>query len=390
MGAAHKGQGELMAITLTSTTESLAELTRVASSDDWRTSPAKPEDSPATNGDAIPLDNLSPQKFNEVREEQIREHKDAARNALEGEDRELYRAKGSGKLERRIDKVTKNWRTEESLRIAAENRVKELEARLGTAPTPAQTPTQTSNGNGAKPPETQAPSQPQAQREQGRTEAPTPHQQRMAQGRGKYADFDAAIAEAERNGFELPNQESIDVLKKLPNSSDVMYLMAKNPQFREQISANPQQAAELIRRVGGVLQLEGLTSPAAWQSFNARVAELWSNKDFNPRLLLDLPEFLRPAITDEGKHGAEILLHLGRNLDLAREISQMRPDAALKRLGQLSAQITQQAKRERARPPEPVTPVGTSATRGNIPLDQLPPREYNRIRDAQEAARRRR
>ena len=104
-----------MSLTITSNTpgETIEDLQH-ALSDDWRTPRTKPEDKPATNGDAIPLDKLPQKQFNEIRDQQVRDNKDAARIALEGDDRELYRAKGSGKLERRIDKVTKNWRTEES------------------------------------------------------------------------------------------------------------------------------------------------------------------------------------------------------------------------------------------------------------------------------------
>ncbi len=367
-----------MAITLTSTTESTESLQHGVS-DEWRTPPpAKPEESPAATNGEIPIDTLPPKKFSEVREQQIAAKKEATAEFLEGEDRDRPRGGGAQK---RIDKAVKNWRMEESRRIAVEKELGELKARLSTAPTPTQTPA----SSDAKQAEPQAAPQPQAQPQ--RTEPPTPHQQRMNQGRGKYADFDAVLAEADRSGFRLP-AESMQLLKNLPNSSDVMYLIAKNPQFRQQISANPQQATETIRRVGGVLELEGLTNPASWQSFNARVAELQNNKDFNPRLLLDLPEFLRPAITDEGGAGADILLHLGRNPDIAKEIAQMRPDAALKRLGQISGQLTKP--KPKVEPPAPISPVGASSTpTGTIPLDELPPREYNRVRDAQERARKR-
>ena len=369
-----------MAITLTSTTEPQAALDQ-AVSDDWRTpQPAKLEESPATTNGEIPIDSLPPKKFSEVREQQIAAKKEATAEFLEGEDRDRPRGGGAQK---RIDKAVKNWRMEESRRIAVEKELGELRARLSTAPTPTQTPA----SSDAKQAEPQAAPQPQAQPQ--RTEPPTPHQQRMNQGRGKYADFDAVLAEADRSGFRLPTKESVEALKNLPNEHDVMHLMGRNPQFREQISANPQQAAELIRRVGGVLQLEGLTSPAAWQSFNARVTELQNNKDFNPRLLLDLPEFLRPAITDEGGTGADILLHLGRNPELAREIAQMRPDAALKRLGQISGQLTKQSK-PKVEPPAPITPVGASSTRSGMSLEEIPMKDFIKERNRQEREYRRR
>ena len=379
-----------MAIVLASTTET-AENLQHGVSDGWETPPEQPEEKAAPTNGAIPLDKLPPKQFNAVREEQIRDDKDAARDALNGEV-ERHGRKGGG-VEKRIAKAVKAWRTEESRRIAAETELAELKARFNGGAAP-QTPAAPSpdDANATKPAEPQAPTQqpqPQSRPDKTQTETPTPHQQRMNEGRRKYSDFDAALKEIDGSGFRLPTKESVEALKSLPNGHEVMYLMAKNSQFRENISAKPQEAAELIRRIGGVLQLENLTNPTSWQSFNARIAELGSNKDFNPRLLLDLPEFLRPAITEEGGAGADILLHLGRNPELAREIAKMRPDAALKRLGQLSAQFTRNSRSEKVRPPEPLSPVGGSSTRSGMGLEDMPIKDFIRERNRQERQHRR-
>jgi hypothetical protein len=128
-----------MSLTLSSTTESLENMNAaLRPGEEWKPPPEKPKE-PASTGET-PVDQLPPQEFNEQRDRAIRENKDWARDRLNGGENEnrkkMYR--GNGGVDKRIDRLTKNWRTEESRRVAAETELAELKASLnGGAPVQA-------------------------------------------------------------------------------------------------------------------------------------------------------------------------------------------------------------------------------------------------------------
>src|SRR5271155_5183366 len=115
-----------MSFTLVSSTDSQESL-NAAASENWRAAPVPPP-VPAVPGE-IPA-SLPQKQFNEVREEEIREKKEAGPEILQGEE-ERSGKPGRNGYQKRLDKLTKNWKTAESRRIAAESRVAELESRLG-------------------------------------------------------------------------------------------------------------------------------------------------------------------------------------------------------------------------------------------------------------------
>lgn len=408
-----------MAIQLISSTESQEALDR-AVSDDWRTPPPSKSEEPAPTAGEAPLDKLPPMDFAKAREQQIRDRKESEWQFRRSEENggKPYRKSG---IDKRIDNLTKARRQAETRAEAAERRIAELEARFNSAsPAPAQTQTpaspadttrESASSSAAQPAEHPAPRQPhpQSQREQGKAEALTPHQQQMARGRSKYADFDAAMAEADRSGFELPTEESIEVLKNLPNSSDVMYRLAKDHQLREQISANPEKSVEILRQVS--VQEQQQAQSAQQPRVNQEVIALkrrWDSTS-TPQERAELigafnQNYTGARVIDSVareisnlSNPVQVSLVVAKNPQLATTLSKMSQTQVAMVLGSISrdlearAAATSQEKPEKSkiRPPAPIEPLGQSATRSGMSLEEMPIRDFIKERNRQERSRRR-
>src|SRR5271157_3156620 len=179
-----------MSFTLASTTEEQNELNRVATLDsDWKNSPLKLDDPPAA-GD---IPKALPQKvFNELREEQIRQKKEAGPGLLQDDDRDTSKSSRLEQLEGAIEKAR-----------AAEARQAAAEARLANAKL----------GNNA---ETPAPTE----REVGA------HQRNIA-GTAKYSDYGDLAAEAKRTGLVV-SERAARAIEASRNSEDLVYYLMKN------------------------------------------------------------------------------------------------------------------------------------------------------------------
>jgi hypothetical protein len=81
--------------------------------------------------------------------------------------------------------------------------------------------------------------------------------------------------------------------------------------------------------------------------------------------------------------GPEATLYLIRHPEQARELQGLPEHVAVAKVAQLTARLDPAAKRQRSNAPPPISPVGGSATRSSLPLDELPYAEYRRRRDEQ-------
>jgi hypothetical protein len=378
-----------MTFTLTSTTESQENLNRAAS-DTWRTPPpAKPE--PAKSGDSAALDQLPPKQFNAAREEQIRESKDAARAALEGDDGEKrYRNKGSGGLRRRIDTVTKNWRTEESRRIAVEKELAGLKAGSNSLAPPSPTPP--AQASDVNPPRLEQ--RPAETIAVDATRAKTPL---FEEARKRYTDFDSVIHAADEKGTVV-SAELKSAIRKMPNVGDIAYFLAKNPavikeleegrvtvdrisadierakdpNFRRQVALQSHRAALEADHIGR-LQQTYKTIPDAAKICN---------------VVVQLPLEVVDAVYEQ-PNSHDIDIHLKRNPALVQELQNMSIPAAMGRIGRIAEQLDAAKHREKARPPAPISPLGSSSSHTSVPLDQLPMRDFIRERNRMERDHRR-
>lgn len=140
-------------------------------------------------------------------------------------------------------------------------------------------------------------------------------------------------------------------------------------------------------------------------AYNRAVSEArGQHEDFdevvgNPKLTV--PMSVQAAIVSMREDGPEVAYQLASNPEMCARLSELAVDRgdsiALVEFGKwVSANFEERqvesqpepARRPVAAKPAPIKPVGGSATRSNVPLDQLDYRDYRRIRDEQARGRR--
>jgi hypothetical protein len=112
--------------------------------------------------------------------------------------------------------------------------------------------------------------------------------------------------------------------------------------------------------------------------------ELWE-KSAGVHIHEALLNVIRPAIV-ELDNGHEVTAHLIDNPTEVQKLHSMSPSAAIAYIGKISARLEAPKERIRSKAEAPIQPVGGTA-RSTVPMEDLPPREYQRLRNAQEAKR---
>jgi hypothetical protein len=112
--------------------------------------------------------------------------------------------------------------------------------------------------------------------------------------------------------------------------------------------------------------------------------ELWekgNHVNMHPALL----EVIKPAL-HEIDNGPELVAHLIDNPAEVQKLHTMGPAAAIAYIGKISARLEAPKEKIRSKAEAPIQPVGGTA-RSTVPMEDLPPREYQRLRNEQEAKR---
>jgi hypothetical protein len=112
--------------------------------------------------------------------------------------------------------------------------------------------------------------------------------------------------------------------------------------------------------------------------------ELWEKANrihIHPALL----EVIKPAL-HEIDNGPELTAHLIENPAEVQKLHTMGPAAAIAYIGKISARLEAPKEKIRSKAEAPIQPVGGTA-RSTVPIEDLPPREYQRLRNAQDAKR---
>lgn len=116
---------------------------------------------------------------------------------------------------------------------------------------------------------------------------------------------------------------------------------------------------------------------------------------------LKIPQAAQAAIIEAGTLGPDIAYYLGKHPEMCYELAEMSPVRAVAAIGQIEATLQGTAKAPGHRPqatgkpktitsaPAPITPVSGSSRRTMTSMDELPYRDYKRLRDQEERAQRR-
>lgn len=132
---------------------------------------------------------------------------------------------------------------------------------------------------------------------------------------------------------------------------------------------------------------------ASFSAYNKRVSEARGVHDDFDEVVgnddISVPASAQLAII-ELENGPEVAYYLGKNPEEAAKLLDMTDRQAIMAIGRISDSLTKDSPEPRpvSRAAAPVKPVGSSSTRSNVSLEELPQREYNRIRNEEEQKRR--
>ncbi len=133
-----------------------------------------------------------------------------------------------------------------------------------------------------------------------------------------------------------------------------------------------------------------------FDNFNKQVSQVREqNDDFDEVMNQNIviPLSVQEAIPTL-ENGAAVAYHIAKNPDIAKELMDMLPARAIAEVGRISERLLSAS--STVRPPKqekivskaeaPIQPVNGTA-KSTVPLEDLPPREYQRIRNEQERKR---
>lgn len=199
-----------------------------------------------------------------------------------------------------------------------------------------------------------------------------------------------------------------------PNPSDPKYQEGKYDQYIEDLA--DWKAGERIKaeRTADANTEEQERVREVFDTYNRATSEARATHDDFDEVVgrrdLQIPQAAQVAIIEAGEIGPEIAYYLGSNPDECQKLAQMSPARAASYIGKIEAKLSavksetaanyQPAERQAPvvqenkpspppqRPvkpaPAPITPVGASSNRSSVSMDQLPYRDYKRLRDQEE------
>jgi septal ring factor EnvC (AmiA/AmiB activator) len=326
-------------------------------------------DTPALEVSPSVLEKLEPREYNAIRDAQEHEAKHPEPDVPEdaATEKENHPRHKSG-WQKRIDKLTRRVGESAARAEAAERRASELESKLSTSRTSEQ-------GSAA------------------RTEAP-----RSEPARNRPRDFQETI-EAANNVTISPQLAA--AIHRTGNKADVVYALQKSPQLLKAIEREPARAAERIAELSR--DLAGLHNSfsketerqdqllaAHKQRIKPIIAALPDRDKVVAGLNVQISPYVESAILEQ-ENSHDLVIHLARNRALVDELNRMSPAASVAKLGRIAEQLAAKSAappRERPKLPDPISTVGGTSARSSVPMDELPMKEFIRVRNSQERARR--
>jgi hypothetical protein len=134
-----------------------------------------------------------------------------------------------------------------------------------------------------------------------------------------------------------------------------------------------------------------------FEGYNKKVSEARGTYDDWDEVVsaadaIKIPQSAYLAVV-ESENGPDVAYYLAQHPEEAQTLVEMSPIGAVRAISKISDKLlaskaTPKVK-DKPKPPEPLATVGSSATRSSIPLDQLSPREYIKVRNKQERENRR-
>ncbi len=387
-----------MAITLTSTTSSEAELQHAVSSD-WKTPPSSPTDAPDLSEKHVPLDKADAKDYNRIRDEQVAEKKFEGPEFLKDDKQKPHKKSG---WERRIDKLTAiNSRLERELKEARKPPA-EAKAPIDTQASPIQS-------SQAQPSRTEQSAAPTPNKitatgnAQGSSLNRPENNPAFVEAARAIPGIEKAMADADGIGISPTLHDSLVKATAAADRPRLVKFLTESPRVLQELERDPQSASQRIAAI--VRDLKGASQNRPVQNSNAdatRAAKLDAHNRRVQAALGSLPDANQlmaaagrlpiamqvvEAMLEQNNSDA-VVIHLARHPDMLAELNRMSPTVAAAKVGRLAAEIEAKTRetakpKERVRPPDPISTVGSSSSASSVPLDQASPRDYIRIRNEQ-------
>lgn len=159
----------------------------------------------------------------------------------------------------------------------------------------------------------------------------------------------------------------------------------KNPQLLEEIDRWPGSISENIKTILNDLKAargNGRTAPQTQAPTSNAVAQTPEQEKQH------LGNSIRALGVD---NWSDVLGHFENNPEIVPGLLTMNAEQARVRVKAIAAQLkaNQKPPRERVQPPAPITPVGASSTMSGTPLENMPIKDFMKIRNKQERERKR-
>lgn len=129
---------------------------------------------------------------------------------------------------------------------------------------------------------------------------------------------------------------------------------------------------------------------ATYDTYNRKVSEARGNYEDWDEVLeatdITIPQSAGLAVI-ESDNGPDVAYYLATHPEEAEALNGMTPIGMVRSIAKISDTLAAKpapTEKPKAKPAEPISPVGASSTRSSVPLDQLSPKEYIKIRNKQE------
>jgi hypothetical protein len=377
-----------MSVTITSTTSSDKELAH-AVSPEWRTPVEEVREKPRRD---VPTDHLSARDFIDKRDNDIADKKSVRdknpNNGYEKRIKKLTAEKYS--LRRELDEARKARETGPATGVSnysPESSKGTLEAAAPRAPQASRptagTPERSSPGS--------APSTEPAQRE---------FETKYTADAKRIPDFEKVMTE--RGETARVPEAAARAIKSVDNPAAVAYFLTVNDSVREQLWNNPAGASEVVAQISQRIKAgdtqrapNTLESQRVQQLLQSHAARMQTAAERSPEVRQLFKSMQVPPSRQvlfgvlETDNSDAVAIHLARNPQLIAELNGLPPTAAFAKIGRIAEQLESKSRdaaqaKVRVMPPAPISPVGGSASGHNVPLDQMPMRDFMKTRDKQE------
>jgi hypothetical protein len=265
------------------------------------------------------------------------------------------------------------------------------------------------NGNGAQPTARQdslPEEKPTAQPDPRPADTPA-----IAALRSQYPDWDEVMTRAKNENLRISDHAAA-VMHALPNAGHMVYMLASNPELRAEVNKlSDADAAAYIQR----LNRDIATVHSGGYEFSKNVRASLSQEEIQEALNAGKNNLLGAAlVTSLMKeinvlpNGPQVFKYIMSDPETCKKLAGLSREGAGVQLGRISVMLESSEPEERGEtggrvdsyqaeeprrasgPPAPIRPVGGSATKISVPLDNLPYPEFRAEREKQERQRYRR